>query len=93
MTIKIEQAANGYIVKSFVDGKLDQTAVVSDDGGEPEAALMLLHLINDLLGNTGSRYDEKRIKISLEAGDKHPLHPNNQEDEEISALDRGCGAC
>lgn len=87
--IKIDHVDNGYIIRNYCEGKLEETVVVDEEMGEPEAARSVLWHINTMLGNTGGRYDEKRIYIELRPGDKHP----DADKEEDETQGGGCGAC
>ena len=71
--ITIITAANGWVVKES-DGDFERVYCFSYDsiaGGDVEAFSGLLWHLTDTLGMGGSRYDEKRIYISVKTGDKH----------------------
>ena len=79
--ITITTAANGWVVKES-DGDFERVYCFSYDsiaGGDVEAFSGLLCYLTDTLGMVGSRYDEKRIYISVKPGDKHHSHPDNSE--------------
>jgi len=71
--ITITTAANGWVVKES-DGDFERVYCFSYDsiaGGDVEAFISLLCHLTDTLGMGGSRYDAKRIYISVKTGDKH----------------------
>jgi len=71
--ITITTAANGWVVKES-DGDFERVYCFSYDsvaGGDVEAFSGLLWHLTDTLGMSGSRYDAKRIYISVKPGDKH----------------------
>ena len=70
--ILIERAENGWCTRYDEDGEVK--ILVYKDGDEnpdPEAFVCLLQDLVDYFGMQGSRYDAKRIKISIEPGDKY----------------------
>ena len=82
MKLTIETAQNGWVVKES-DEDFERLYCFSYDsiaGGDVEAFSSLLCHLTDILGMVGSRYDEKRIYISVKSGDKHHSHPDNAED-------------
>jgi len=79
--ITITTAANGWVVKES-DGDFERVYCFSYDsiaGGDVEAFSSLLCHLTDTLGMSGSRYDEKRIYISVKSGDKHHSDPDNSD--------------
>lgn len=79
--ITITTAQNGWIVKD-TDGDFERVYCFLYDsiaGGDVEAFSSLLWHLTDTLGMGGSRYDEKRIYISVKPGDKHSSHPDNSD--------------
>ena len=71
--ITITTATNGWVVKES-DGDFERVYCFSYDsiaGEDVEAFSGLLWHLTDTLGMGGSRYDEKRIHISVKPGDKH----------------------
>ena len=81
MKLTIETAQNGWVVKES-DEVFERLYCFSYDsiaGGDVEAFSNLLCHLTDTLGMVGSRYDEKRICISVKPGDKHQSHPDNAE--------------
>ena len=81
MKLTIETAQNGWVVKES-DGDFERVYCFSYDsvaGGDVEAFSGLLWNVTELCGMSGSRYDEKRIYISVKPGDKHQSHPDNKE--------------
>lgn len=82
MKLTIETAHNGWVVKES-DESFERLYCFSYDsiaGGDVEAFSSLLWHVTETLGMSGSRYDEKRIYISVKPGDKHHSHPDNAED-------------
>ena len=82
MKLTIETAQNGWVVKES-DEDFERLYCFSYDsiaGGDVESFSGLLCHLTDTLGMVGSRYDEKRICISVKPGDKHQSHPDNAED-------------
>jgi hypothetical protein len=69
--LHIERVDNGFIV-SGVDGA---TVFEEDDNcpqdPDPAAMVRLLWYIIEYFGSTGSRYDAKRVRVSVEPGDKY----------------------
>jgi hypothetical protein len=70
MKLVIETARNGYVIRDQNDGSEpeDLTTVADDDPAD--ATLALLGEILDRVGYVGSRYDERRVRIAIEPGDK-----------------------
>jgi hypothetical protein len=65
MKLTIETARNGYILRDD-EGCTD---VVSSD--DPATATFdMLNEVLEILGHIGSRYDERRVRIIIERGDK-----------------------
>lgn len=82
MKLTIETAQNGWLVKES-DQSFERLYCFSYDsiaGGDVQAFSDLLCHLTDTLGMSGSRYDAKRIYISVKTGDKHYSHPDNAED-------------
>jgi len=82
MKLTIETAQNGWLVKES-DEDFERLYCFSYDstaGHDVEAFSSLLCHLTDTFGMVGSRYDEKRIYISVKPGDKHRNHPDNAED-------------
>lgn len=65
MKIIIETADNGYILRYAPEDGLDTYVFPQDD------LKGALRAIVDMLGESGSRHDEKRIYIVEAPGDKH----------------------
>lgn len=65
MTLTIETAQNGFILKQD-DGF---TFVVGNDD-PAEATCAMLREVLELVGHIGSRYDEWRVQVIMEHGDK-----------------------
>jgi len=77
--LTIKRAVNGYIIK--YDGG---TYTVTDDD-PAHAAYSMLGWVQELIGWSGSRYDEWRPRVSLEHGDKW-MSPEEWENEKNTIL-------
>ncbi|HYK95251.1 MAG TPA: hypothetical protein VE011_05195 [Candidatus Dormibacteraeota bacterium] len=64
--LAIERAANGYLVRDAGAGEV--WLIAHDDWFE--AAAELLTEINDRLGSSGDSYDERRVKVVVEPGER-----------------------
>lgn len=62
--ITIETAVNGYVIRAD-----EEVWTVANDN-EAEATFEMLGHVLELIGHIGSRYDEWRVGIKLEHGDK-----------------------
>lgn len=70
MKIAIETASNGFIIHAPLDdGDGDQLIVVASDD-PAEASRNMLWEVLELIGHVGSRYDEHRVQVVIEHGDK-----------------------
>lgn len=85
MKITIESVDNGFLVETHEtvqDTDHKSTLVYQIDEynnfGEIDALQSALYEIINLLGLSGSRHDEKRIRVVLEAGDKY-VNPTDSE--------------
>ena len=65
MKLTIERVYNGYIIREE-DGP---TIVVANDD-PAEATCEMLREVHELIGHIGSRYDEWRVQVIMEHGDK-----------------------
>jgi hypothetical protein len=66
MKLTIETARNGYIIRDDEDGF---PYVIADD--DPvDATFNLLVEVREMIGHIGSRYDERRVRVVIEPGDK-----------------------
>lgn len=63
--ITIEPVCNGFIVTENSD-EIENRIVYSFDEGIKESVVNMLNSVKELLGYGGSKYDEKRIFITLE---------------------------
>jgi hypothetical protein len=82
--IKIERAANGWIIKHQCDDDEPREFYVYDTGDDSERDTAesfadVLWKIKELIGPQESRYSAHRVVIRIEPGDKHSSHPDNQE--------------
>jgi len=84
--IKIERAMNGWIIRhKEEDEPLDLHVFSTCDHSERETAEAfadMLWKIKELIGPVESRYSAHRVMITIQPGDKHSSHPDNQEDAE-----------
>lgn len=88
--IKIECVDNGWLLTDETDPDGHRRRVVESNDGmmvnpskeTMEAFCRLLWEVNDLIGPSTSRYSPHRVSITLQPGDKHSSHPDNQEDPE-----------
>jgi hypothetical protein len=84
--IKIERALNGWIVRhKEEDEPLDLHVFDTGDDSErdtAEAFADMLWKIKELIGPLESRYSAHRVMITIQPGDKHASHPDNQEEAE-----------
>jgi hypothetical protein len=64
--LAIERATNGYLVRDSAAGEV---WLIADDDWF-EAAAELLAEINDRLGSSGDSYDERRVKVAVEPGER-----------------------
>jgi len=73
MKFEIRPAKNGIMLKvdHGIEGEDPEEIVYQEcDGNEIEAFADFLHFINDHYGPSTSRYSPKRIRITIEPGDK-----------------------
>lgn len=78
--IIIIKAENGYLLKYFTEEGSEYLVhehLDNDNIPEVESMAAALNMINELVGPMTSRYSEKRIKVSIEPGDKF----NSEKDE------------
>ena len=68
LIVKIKSARNGYIV-TLEDG--EEFVYQSNEDDEHEAFACFLRLLNDEIGPSDSRRDEKRIYVNVLPGDNH----------------------
>lgn len=67
--LTITRAANGWILDYEADyGRVTE---VIEEGADEPMGLGLLHAVREVLGLVGSRYDARRIRITVEPGDKY----------------------
>jgi hypothetical protein len=64
--LAIERATNGYLVRDSAAGEV--WLIAHDDWFQ--AAAELLAEINGRLGSAGDGYDERRVAVTVEAGDR-----------------------
>jgi hypothetical protein len=64
--LAIERATNGYLVRDAAAGEI---WLIADDDWF-EAAAELLAEINGRLGSDGDGYDERRVRVTVEPGDR-----------------------
>jgi hypothetical protein len=75
MSVTILRADNGYIVSednSDIQGVSNIVVFDVESQGKHAVADMLWHILNTL-GEGGSRYDQERIYITIEPGDKYEV--------------------
>ena len=80
--IKIERATNGWIVRHTCEDEPEDVYVFNaDDGDESEAKAFahLLQVVKNLCGPQESRYSAHRVMITIQPGDKHRSHSDNQD--------------
>lgn len=78
--VSIDRVENGYLL-NYYDGETDTKYVFEQRFDSDESKDYIADLLNtvvDLLGESGSRYDEQRVRVSLEPGDKYE-GPNSQD--------------
>ena len=70
--ITIEQADNGWLMRARDDEGLEFVLVSQWDEFDDrvDAWAEMLWMVDEVIGPTTSRYDEKRLKITIEPGDK-----------------------
>ena len=73
MKFEIRSAQNGVVLKvdhGLDDGESEEIVYQESDGNEIEAFADFLNFLNDHHGPSTSRYSPKRIRITVEPGDK-----------------------
>ena len=76
MKVTIESVENGFKVEH--EGKVFVYEL--DENETPIALQSALWAIVELLGESGTRYDKERIRISLVRGDKYEGEKDDQQD-------------
>ena len=66
----IETARNGFVVRHREDRSEPETVTTIAQDDRADATFALLGEVLDLVGHIGSRYDARRVRISIEPGDK-----------------------
>lgn len=84
--LAIERATNGYLVRDTAAG--DVWLIADDDWFE--AAAELLAEINGRLGSAGDGYDERRITVTVEPGERWLL-ANPDDCRHARVLNRSSG--
>jgi hypothetical protein len=64
--LAIERATNGYLVRDAAAGEV--WLIAHDDWFE--AAAELLAEINERLGSSGDAYDQRRVRVAVEPGER-----------------------
>lgn len=73
MKFEIRSVKNGVLLKvdhGLDEGEPEEIVYQESDGNEIEAFADFLHFLNDHYGPSTSRYSPKRIRITVEPGDK-----------------------
>jgi hypothetical protein len=71
MKLIIETARNGFIIRepATEEGYTDEVDVVANDD-PAQASFEMLWNVLERIGHVGSRYDEARVRVTIEPGDK-----------------------
>ena len=70
MKLIIETAQNGYVIRDQNDGsEMESLTTVAEDD-RVDATFTLLGEVLEMVGHIGSRYDERRVRVVIEPGDK-----------------------
>lgn len=79
MSLTITRATNGYVITD----EEGAVTVIAEDPSHPNPDALAAHLmlweVNESIGHIGSRYDEYRVTIRLEHGDKW-MSPDEESD-------------
>ncbi|MCC5788372.1 MAG: hypothetical protein JJT75_01965 [Opitutales bacterium] len=73
MKFEIRRVRNGLVLKVDHDIESEEAEEIvyqESDGNEVEAFVDFLHFINEHYGPSTTRYSPKRIRITIEPGDK-----------------------
>lgn len=73
MKFEIRPATNGIVLKvdhGYPEEEPEEIVYRESDGNEIEAFADFLHLLNEHYGPSTSRHSSKRIRITIEPGDK-----------------------
>jgi hypothetical protein len=68
VSLTIERASNGYILRE--SDSEDPRPIVVEETDRVDATYALLGRMLEQMGHSGSRYDERRVRIVIEPGDK-----------------------
>lgn len=66
----IDQVDNGYVLTPDPSSEKDPQVFEIDEENEAESFTKVLWAITEYFGQSGSRYDKKRIFITTKKGDK-----------------------
>lgn len=70
MKLVIETARNGYVIRDQNDGSEPEVLTTIGENDPVDATSVLLGEVLELIGHIGSRYDERRVRVTIEPGDK-----------------------
>ena len=75
MKIQIESVENGYIITEYEETEnnttIEKKTVIVERNTEAETFRDLVYHVQDLIGHSDSRYDEKRYYGVIAPGDKN----------------------
>lgn len=70
MRLVIETSRNGYIVRDQNDGSDPESITTVGEDDPVDATFIMLGEVLEAIGHIGSRHDERRVRITVEPGDK-----------------------